>query len=199
MFSSLVCGDRTVNLRYTAKSLIEIQNTASSIIGADRVQDIFREIELNKLRSRFAAITTPAEFDKLLSTFEHTFPPVNTTRRIGVDLVIACFGDMQVLLWAFGKGLDWSGSNAKPTEAYDLFDKFMSAGEYDTGEKLQEFIETITTAINYAAGIDLKKIKEKRANPPKTPETPATETATPQEGPNGTGKEPSPSVPEDSA
>ena len=199
MFTTIKCGNREVNLRYRSKSLIELQNSASSVIGPDRVQDIFREIELNKLRSRFAAITTAEQFDKLLTTFEHTFPPVNTKRRIGIDLVLACLGDFEVLIYVFGKGLDWDGSNAKPAEAYQLFDDYMASGEPDTGEKLQFFIESISEAINYAAGISIKNLKEKRKTPPPkiAEEEPATESE-PTEEPNGTGKVPSSYAPPDS-
>lgn len=46
-------------------------------------------------------------------------------------------------------------------EAVELRDKFLMAGELDTGEKVQELIDILGMAVSAANGIDGKKLREK--------------------------------------
>ena len=79
-------------------------------------------------------------------------------RFISMDELLNKIDRMNVLMYLFRKGLDWKGSGAKPTEAEDLYDAYMEAGELDTGDRFKEFQMAVATSIAASRGIDLPKL-----------------------------------------
>jgi hypothetical protein len=85
--------------------------------------------------------------------------------KVPVEIAIRFIdSELDVLLWFFGKGLEWAKSGAKPEEANDLYDAYMDVAEadLDTGERFEEFKSAIAGAILAARGISLKKFMEKQ-------------------------------------
>jgi hypothetical protein len=86
-------------------------------------------------------------------------------RQVPVEVVLRFIDtELDILLWLFGKGLDWKESGAKPEEANDLFDAYMDVPEdaLDTGERFESFKLAVCEAIAAARGINLKKMMEKQ-------------------------------------
>jgi hypothetical protein len=84
--------------------------------------------------------------------------------KVPVEIAMNLIGELDVMLWLFGKGLDWKDSGAKPDEAGDLFDAYMDVDEeaLDTGERYGEFQMLIGGAIAASRGVDLKKTVAKQ-------------------------------------
>jgi hypothetical protein len=84
--------------------------------------------------------------------------------KVPVEIAMNLIGELDIMLWLFGKGLDWKESGAKPDEAGDLFDAYMDVDEeaLDTGERYGEFQMLIGGAIAASRGVDLKKTVAKQ-------------------------------------
>ncbi len=85
--------------------------------------------------------------------------------KVPVEVAIRFIdSELDVLLWLFSKGLEWSKSGAKPAEANDLYDAYMDVSEeqLDTGERFEAFKMAIAEAIAAARGVNLKKMMEKQ-------------------------------------
>lgn len=90
------------------------------------------------------------------------FKPIDN--KVPIEVVAMLINEIDIMLWLFGKGLDWSGSGAKPEDAADLYDAYMEVpdDELDTGERLEAFQTAIGEAIAASRGMNLKKTIEKR-------------------------------------
>jgi hypothetical protein len=65
------------------------------------------------------------------------------------------------LLWKGIMGCMPEYRKMKFDEAVELRDRFLSAGEMDSGEKLEDLITTLAMAVSSADGADGKKLKDK--------------------------------------
>lgn len=90
--------------------------------------------------------------------------PFKADGKVPVEVVLNFINELDVLIWLFGKGLDWKESGAKPEEANALYDTYMDVPEeeLDTGERYEAFQMAIGEAIAASRGVDLKKTIEKQ-------------------------------------
>lgn len=84
--------------------------------------------------------------------------------KVPIETCMNLIGEIDIMLWLFGKGLDWKDSGAKPEDAADLYDAYMEVdeSELDTGERFEAFQMLIGEAIAASRGMNLKKTIEKR-------------------------------------
>lgn len=135
MFRPVICGNKTVQLKYGAKALITIEKLAGQKIGEAGI--------------------------KIINSNAGT--KLSIKDKIPLDLVLNFIdSDIELLLWLWGLGLDWKDSGAKPGDVMELYDAFMESTEtLDTGERLREFKLAMVEAVGMARGIDAKKLMEK--------------------------------------
>jgi len=138
MFKTLQCGDREVRLKYPAKTLLAIRDLAAQKIGEDRLK---------------VAFLIPRDIKE-----GEAIPDINKM-KLDSEIALNFLGQLDIMLWLFGMGLDWSGSKGKPEEAAELFDKYSDVDEadLDTGERFTAFQMAIADAMAASRGVDLKK------------------------------------------
>jgi hypothetical protein len=85
--------------------------------------------------------------------------PFKADGKVPVEFVMNYINELDVLIWLFGKGLDWEKSGAKESESSALYDAYMDVPEeeLDTGERYEAFQMAIGEAIAASRGVDLKK------------------------------------------
>jgi hypothetical protein len=124
--------------------------------GTREVKLRYNVKSLLSIRDTAAKIIGPERLERL------RYKPMDG--KVPVEIAMNLIGELDILLWLFGKGLDWKESGAKPDEAGDLFDAYMDVEEsaLDTGERYAEFQMLIGGAIAASRGVDLKKTVEKQ-------------------------------------
>lgn len=128
---TILCGNREVHLRFPARTILSIRDTAAKVVGLDRLKKI-------------------------------GYSPIDG--KVPVEVVSSMIEELDIMLWLFGKGLDWKESGAKPEEAADLYDDYMDVPEeeLDTGEHYEAFLTAIGEALIASRGMDLKKLQAKQ-------------------------------------
>ena len=125
---TILCGNREVHMRFPARTILSIRDTAAKIVGPERLKKL-------------------------------GYSPVDG--KVPVEVVSSMIEELDIMLWLFGKGLDWKESGAKPEEAADLYDLYMEVPEedLDTGEGYEAFLTAIGEALIASRGMDLKKLQ----------------------------------------
>jgi hypothetical protein len=128
----------------------------SVMCGTREVKLRYNVRSLLSIRDTAAKIIGPERLERI------KYKPMDG--KVPVEIAMNLIGELDIMLWLFGKGLDWKDSGAKPDEAGDLFDAYMDVEEeaLDTGERYTEFQMLIGGAIAASRGVDLKKTVEKQ-------------------------------------
>ncbi len=128
----------------------------SVMCGTREVKLRYNVKSLLSIRDTAAKVIGPERLERL------KYKPMDG--KVPVEIAMNLIGELDIMLWLFGKGLDWKESGAKPDEAGDLFDAYMDVkeDELDTGERYSEFQMLIGGAIAASRGVDLKKTVEKQ-------------------------------------
>lgn len=128
----------------------------SVMCGTREVKLRYNVKSLLSIRDTAAKVIGPERLERI------KYKPMDG--KVPVEIAMNLIGELDIMLWLFGKGLDWKESGAKPDEAGDLFDAYMDVkeDELDTGERYSEFQMLIGGAIAASRGVDLKKTVEKQ-------------------------------------